>query len=170
MARKKSEERGRVNERIEEGYLHRSQDTRYSEERDREIRKRISMQHRDILNGTPTPPQDYEYYWARVDIREGEPDLNRVAELSSLGWDPVPSARHPQILEFDVLGRLANPRGYLIVRGLMLMERHIKYGELERQKLHSKNEETMNSIPYADQINVNKNKVSFGALPGSFGG
>jgi peptidoglycan/xylan/chitin deacetylase (PgdA/CDA1 family) len=176
MAAKKSNSSGELRGSEREGYYHHSDDSRYSEERDKQIRQQIAMDHRNFLNNTPEPPEGYRYYWGRINIREGEPDSHRIGMLNSLGWDPVPADRHPEFAGRDFFDRNSYGKNYIVHRDCMLLERPIKYDELEERKREEESARLLNEIPYRGKrigtpggIQTNNTNVSFGPGPGTFG-
>ncbi len=87
-------------------------------------------------------PPNMEYEGKRFSTM-GQEDKQYQAQLRRLGWLPVPSARHPEIGTED-------PTGInILIKGLILMERHVKYNELSRQAIKDRS-------AYQDKSNIEK--------------
>lgn len=100
-------------------------------------------------------PNDWKpgmvYAWFRESLL-GVPDRNRIPAMKELGWEPVPVERHPEVMGGDFLGRNSHLSGYIAKGGLLLMERHRYYEDIERQSMDRYNQQLVNRIPGQDHF------------------
>ncbi len=125
----------------------RVQDTRNAEKRDKELRAILNMKYQDPLFVPPEIiPDGMEYYWVRESYM-GQVDTFRMVEMKRKGWSPVPAERHPELVFEDFFGNLSHVKGYIYQKGLILCERPIEYGKIEREQIDRTNYEIMTSMP-----------------------
>ena len=124
----------------------REAETRRAEERMAELRAGSHM----LLGVLEIPPEwvpeGWVYNWGRASTL-GEPDNNRLAQLASQGWTPVPVDRHPQLMLAGVSFRNEYLNGYTHRGGLILFERPIEWDRMQTQKLHEHTNNIINMMP-----------------------
>lgn len=77
-------------------------------------------------------PDGMDYRWVRHSVL-GDSAKSRIAHMMSRGWTVVPPSRHPHIGNSDPFGENANSRQYIMIQGLMLMQRPKEFGEEEKR-------------------------------------
>lgn len=159
----------------------RSEDTRYNEQRDREIRAALDMDFDNLMNRIPPHiiPDGMDYALARDSFKEGMHDKNRTANLFRKGWEPVPAERHPELVMNGMFGDYAKQRdGYIYIEGLLLVERPKRYGDIERANMAKKNFLEQSGLPVEEDFarraipgRIINSPTTFGHEgPKSFGG
>lgn len=88
-----------------------------AEARIREIRGNPELQgmERDKYYAPP-PPDGWSYEWKLKSVMNQD-DLDRIRQIEAAGWEPVPLARHPELMPRNYTGNTIE------VGGLVLMER-----------------------------------------------
>jgi hypothetical protein len=75
-----------------------------------------SMDDGTDIFALPPAPSGWSYEWKRKSVLGQEDPAHQVA-LRRMGWDPVPSARHPEMMPSD------NVSNTIERKGMILMER-----------------------------------------------
>lgn len=92
-------------------------------------------------------PPDKQYYWCRTDTR-GEVDSHQLAELRRKGFEPVPAHHHPEInYKYHFGEEKKHLEGLIYYRGVLLLERDIRYKKVEDQKRERDLYSEMQNIP-----------------------
>lgn len=114
----------------------REAETRRAEERMAQLREGAHMNAGGPLD-IPAAwiPDGWIYGWGRA-ATLGEPDNNRLSQLATHGWTPVPVDRHPQLMLVGVSFRNEYLNGYIHRGGLILFERPLEWDRMQTQKLH----------------------------------
>jgi hypothetical protein len=119
----------------------RIQESRNLHTRDSEIRRKLKMAYHDPLElGSYPKPDEVDYFRGRKSLR-GEIDHQRIPELRRKGWEYVPADRHPDLIDPE------DTKGYIETGGLVLMERHQEYGQIETETRDENNQMYMQSLP-----------------------
>lgn len=114
----------------------RTDDARELEQRDKEIMQNLRMTVDGQLDVPLNEiPDGMEYLWAR-DTVFGDSSQSRIPYLSKRGWTAVPASRHTSLGDMSTPWRTAESNGYIMNRGLVLMQRPRKYGDEERRLNH----------------------------------
>lgn len=75
----------------------------------------------------PNPPEGFDYQWKLKSVMNQD-DIDRIRQNEMNGWEPVPLARHPELM----------PRGWkgdtIEVGGLVLMERPMLFTQEAREE------------------------------------
>lgn len=75
----------------------------------------------------PSPPEGWDYQWKLKSVMNQD-DIDRIRQNEMNGWEPVPLARHPELM----------PRGWkgdtIEVGGLVLMERPMLFTQEAREE------------------------------------
>lgn len=107
--------------------------TRNMSMRDADIRQQLAMSYSDPLHIPPEIiPEGVDYHWGRDTFRN-EVDPGRLMTLEQRGWTIVPGDRHPQFSRKRQDERDRHMDGYVHYKGLILMERPKRWGEIERE-------------------------------------
>ena len=139
MAKRKDKSEIRQDSRVSEG--------RATENRDQIIRNIQNNSYMDTLYIPPEMiPPGMEYAWGTISVR-GEPRPGRMIELRRKGWNIVPADRHPELFFADFSNNTSSTAGHIERTGLVLIERLIEYGEIERKMHEGRNLEIMTSMP-----------------------
>lgn len=121
--------------------------TRNMSMRDAEIRSQLAMSYADPLHIPPEiVPDGVDYHWGR-DTYRNEPDPARLMVLEQRGWTVVPSDRHPQFSRKRQDERDRHLDGYVHYKGLILMERPKRWGEIEHEMEAEACYESMVGLP-----------------------
>lgn len=108
-------------------------------------------------------PDGWEYEWKRKTIAGAEDTMHQL-HMSQMGWEPVPAARHPQLVPEGF-------RGAVERKGMILMQRPKEVNDAQRQRDYRRavgqvqgNEERLSIAPSGqfDRANA-KVKTSFEA-------
>lgn len=89
-------------------------------------------------------PHGVEYRWVREEIR-GQKDTSNVTLMCKQGWTPVPFSRHPHFLADTSWFKSEDPT-VIRIDGLILCERPIEYGEIEREALRQQNAHALQAV------------------------
>jgi hypothetical protein len=111
-------------------------ENREFDERDAQIMRNINSEFGDELT-VENIPDGMDYFWARHSVY-GDDTSSQIGRRSRLGWTPVPAYRHPEIVFVDP-SKPETRNGWIEKRGLILMERPKKYGEIEMANLEKRN-------------------------------
>jgi hypothetical protein len=143
-----------------EGRVSREEQER--EEQRNRVRRFLQETHRDKLYfPLEDVPQGVEYRWIREECR-GVTDLSRISLMTKKGWTPVPFDRHPTFLA-DTLWN-ASPQSskpdVIRIDGLILCERPLEFGQMEKEALEAQNAQALKSVKWAaDNIEVKDRKT-----------
>lgn len=131
----------------------RVQETRDANRRQMFERNIMQMDTRDHLYIDPkTWAPGKVYRWIRLSCL-GEPDFNREAYMSSMGWEPVPYSRHPELMMNSMMpDRNNNPNNCIIRTGLILCERDKYLDDLESQKVAARTKREKDSLQALDKF------------------
>lgn len=92
-------------------------------------------------------PAGVQYYWAR-DNYVGVNDFNRIASLRKKGFVPVPSTRHPELVVQHYFPEDKKYlEGLIYNKGAVLVERPLKYKEIEDKINEDRLRKEMQNIP-----------------------
>lgn len=152
--------------------MNRRSDTLHAEDpRELAVRERLNMFHQDAFYiDSRTIPMGKQYAYVRISLC-GQDDLDSLPDAMNRGFNLVPASRHPEKKLPNIFSRRNEMSDYIVVKGLILCERDIKYKELEQKKFMELNYQVVNSLeglerlqadPYNPAFSVNK--VS---MPGS---
>lgn len=142
-----------IKDREEESFEREKRHTRMDETRDAEARAAaeraiLNMNYKDLLAlpAGVSPPDGMEYGWIRESTL-GTPDHNRQIEAAQIGWRAVPGDRHPQFNRLNITGKVINEDGVIRRKGLVLCERDLYLGKLEREQMAQMNLKIMTDNP-----------------------
>lgn len=111
------------------------------------ITKRLSMDYVDDLYIDPdTIPAGMDYRWIRH-TTFNDPALSNMNTMLSKGWTPVPASRHIDRMLFDDRWSVSKDHDNIIHKGLVLCERPIHYGRLEKKRCEDSQYRILHSIP-----------------------
>lgn len=99
-----------------------------AEARIRQLRGNPDLQGQDRDKyWAPSPPDGWDYQWKLKSVMNQD-DIDRIRQNEMNGWEPVPLARHPELM----------PRGWkgdtIEVGGLVLMERPMLFTQEAREE------------------------------------
>jgi len=89
----------------------------------------IDQGHDEFYVDLTAIPDGWTYEWKRKSIMGAE-DTSHSISLARMGWEPVPAARHPDMMPAHFSGNTIERKG------LILMERPTEIVEEVRQLLH----------------------------------
>jgi len=131
---------------------------RYFDMRDDEITKMLQMGFADPLH-IDRIPEGWQYHWAR-DSFHGEVDTARMTQLQKRGWTPVTAEERLDLVNATFDGRESPLKGYIHYKGLVLVKRPTRFGEIEKEMEHKASYESMISLPVHQDMNSNAARES----------
>ena len=127
---------------------HKTYESHYSREaneRDKKTKEFLRNVYPDRLYfPVEDVPSGVEYRWVREEIR-GQKDTSNVTLMCKQGWTPVPFSRHPHFLADTSWFKSEDPT-VIRIDGLILCERPIEYGEIEREALRQQNAHALQAV------------------------
>ena len=131
---------------------HRAANGRTADLRDMHIRNIHNMDYQSVLYIDPAiVPDGMEYAWATVTVL-GEPRPGRMIGLRRVGWEAVPAERHPELCFTDASKGSIASAGHIERTGLILIERPLEYGELEKRLREEKDMHNLINLPGTDNF------------------
>ncbi|MEB3703253.1 hypothetical protein Bealeia1_01989 (plasmid) [Candidatus Bealeia paramacronuclearis] len=127
---------------------HKTYESHYSREageRDKKTKEFLRNVYPDRLYfPVEDVPRGVEYRWVREEIR-GQKDTSNVTLMCKQGWTPVPFSRHPHFLADTSWFKSEDPT-VIRIDGLILCERPIEYGEIEREAMRQQNAHALQAV------------------------
>jgi hypothetical protein len=115
-------------------------------------------------------PPDWDYEWKRNTVLGQEDPAYRV-QLAQMGWEPVPLARHPEMMPSNWSGKTIERKGQILMERPKVLTDEARQIELRRARNQVRQKEAqLNSAPDGqfgrdhDQVKPKINK-SYEAIP-----
>ena len=101
-------------------------------------------------------PADYTYEWKAYSVL-GAVDPSKQIELARTGWEPVPTARHPEMMPADTKEKVIMRKGNMLMERPEEITKMVKDREYRaaRQQVKAK-EEALNQAPAGTLERANK--------------
>ena len=99
-------------------------------------------------------PDEMTYAWVRESTLN-EPDPDNMTDRMIRGWQPVPAARHPEMVPPPLPGYEGMEVSVIRRGGLILCERPTEAVEMARQERDYENMEMLNDVAWAGQSDPN---------------
>lgn len=124
----------------------RIEESRRLQERTAQLKKVVKT---DYVHPMDIPadkiPDGWTYRYVRYDVH-GDPDEGHSSMMASMGWEPVPLDRHPELGFKDMTGRSSTKDGYIYYKGAILCEMPTEIYNDYLNALSRKNDYVLNNM------------------------
>lgn len=125
----------------------RTDESRRLEERESQLRQGFQMKWQDPFYIPPEKiPAGWHYRWVRTSVL-GDTSFSKLQEAARLGFTPVPSDRHPDLVFKSPVDRENSLDGFIHNGGLMLHEIPLSIMKDRKYQEDVKNAELLQSMP-----------------------
>jgi hypothetical protein len=96
---------------------------------------------------TPTAPAGWEYEWKRRTLL-GQEDPAYQVQLARMGWDPVPTNRHPEMMPIQGAHATIERKGMVLMQRPAVISDEARSAELRRARNQVRvKEQQLNAAP-----------------------
>lgn len=137
----------------------RTAQSRVATTRSADMRKQSETHYQSKLHVPQNKiPDDMTYSWVRESTLN-EPDPDNMTDRMIKGWQPVPAARHPEMVPPPLPGYEGMEVSVIRRGGLILCERPSREVEMARQQRDIENMEMLQDVAWTGQADPNMPRV-----------
>ena len=137
----------------------RSAQSRTANTRTSDMRKQSETHYQSKLHVPQNKiPGDMTYSWVRESTLN-EPDPDNMTDRMIKGWQPVPAARHPEMVPPPLPGYEGMEVTVIRRGGLILCERPTREVEMAKQERDIENMEVLQDVSWTGQADPNMPRI-----------